>query len=132
LRGIPTLLHLSEHPQLFTQSKAAKREKAGRFFLLFIVLSCIGLLGWGASRVENKDYDFKKGANRTDTNGKPIEASPASFILSFCVGQVGGWFFWFFLWIIVFKTRYVPVQWSGQGGTLTQHASSAPCFSASF
>jgi hypothetical protein len=82
--------------------------------------------------VENKDYDFKKGANRTDTQGKPIEASPASFILSFCVGQVGGWFFWFFLWIIVFKTRYVPVQWSGQGGTLTQHASSAPCFSASF
>ncbi len=101
---------VSEHSQLFLQDKAAKREKTGRFFLLFVVLSCIGLLGWGASRVQNKDYDFKKGANRTDTEGKPIEASPASFILSFVVGQVGGWFFWFFIWLIVFKAKYVPCQ----------------------
>jgi hypothetical protein len=88
------------------QSKAAKREKTGRFFLLFIVLACVGLLGWGASRVNNQDYAFKKSTNRTNADGTAKVASPSAFILSFVVGQVGGWVAWFFVWALWFKIKY--------------------------
>ncbi len=70
------------------------------------MLVCIGLLGWGASRVNNLDYAFKRGASRTDASGQPLVASPAAFILSFVVGQVGGWVAWFFMKGLWFKMKY--------------------------
>jgi hypothetical protein len=71
---------------------------------------CVGLLGWGASRVQNKDYAFKRGESRVDTAGQAREASPASFVLSFVVGQVGGWVAWFFFKGLWFKMKYFPFQ----------------------
>jgi uncharacterized membrane protein YeaQ/YmgE (transglycosylase-associated protein family) len=74
------------------------------------VLVCTGLLGWGASRVHNKDYAFRRNAPRTNDSGGALEASPSAFVLSFIVGQVGGWVAWFVLKGILFYMKFVSFQ----------------------
>jgi hypothetical protein len=71
---------------------------------------CTGLLGWGASRVNNKDYAFRRDAKRTNDRGEALEASPSAFILSFIVGQVGGWVAWFVIKGILFYKEFVSFQ----------------------
>jgi len=85
------------------QAKNARREKTGRFFLVFLTLVCIGLLGWGASRIQNKDYAYKSSDSRINQDGSAKKDSPDGFVLSFLVGQIGGWVAWFFIHGIKFK-----------------------------